>query len=117
ELSIKNNKKHGEKLKSLRTLLLLKPEDLSSVLSISTNTIKKAECGGNVGVEVIGELSFFYGYTLDQFYNIKVLPTWESLLKQAINFHKLNNSDTYKILLRRPKLLDLIEFRLLEMGL
>lgn len=117
ELSIKTNINYGYKLRQLRNLLVLKPEVLSSVLTISTNTIKKAEEGGNVGIEVIGELVFFYGFTMEKFYSLDDLPTWEELIKQIENFHLKHKSVAYKIIFERPHLLDLIEHRLLNTNL
>jgi len=117
ELSIKTNIHYGNRLRQLRNLLVLKPEDLSVVLTISTNTIKKAEEGGNVGIEIIGELALFYGFTLEQFYNIEILPSWEELTKQIITFNKKHKSIAYEILLDRPNLQDLIEFRILATDL
>lgn len=117
ELSIKTNIHYGARLRQLRNLLVLKAEDLSTVLNISTNTIKKAEEGGNVGIEIIGELVLFYGFTLEEFYSLEILPTWEELTKQVINFNKKHKSSAYEILLDRPHLQDLIEFRLLETNL
>ena len=35
---------------------------------------KKAEEGGNVGIEIIGELVLFYGFTLEKFYNLEISP-------------------------------------------
>lgn len=117
DLSVKENINYGYKLKQLRNLLVLKPEDISSVLTISTNTIKKAEEGGNVGIEVIGELCLFYGYTLEKFYSLKSLPTWENLKQQMVEFHIKNKSIIYKKIFDRPSLQDLIEFRLLKTNL
>lgn len=117
ELSIKTNIHYGNKLRQLRNSLVLKPEDLSSVLTISTNTIKKAEEGGNVGIEVIGELVLFYGFTLEQFYNLEILPSWEELTNQVIEFNKKNRSNAFEILFERPHLQDLIEFRILGTNL
>jgi len=112
-LSIRNNVLYGNKLKCLRQSLLLKPEDLATVLTISTNTIKKAEEGGNVGTEVLNEIILFYGFTIDQFYSTDSIPHWTDLNKQIENFHKKHKSESYKILNQRPQLIDLIEYRLL----
>ena len=117
ELSIKTNIHYGIKLRKLRNLLVLKPEDLSKVLNLSTNTIKKAEEGGNVGIEVMGELCLFYGYTLEKFYSLKSLPTWDELMKQIETFHLKHKSIAHKIMFERPHLQDLIEFRIIETNL
>lgn len=114
ELSIKQNIVLGEKLEKMRNLLVLKPKDLASVLTVSTNTIIKAEKGGNVGVNVLGELMFFYGYTIEEFSSLKNLPSWEELQERIISFHKRHNSKAYKILEKKPRLIDLIELRLLH---
>lgn len=114
ELSINTNIIYGNKLKQIRNLLVIKPEDLASVLTISTNTIKKAEEGGNVGIEVLGEILMFYGFTIEHFYSLDSLPNWEELTKQIEKFHLKNKSEGYKILSQRPQLIDLIEHRLLK---
>lgn len=117
ELSIKTNINYGDKLRQLRNLLVLKPEVLSTALTISTNTIKKAEDGGNVGIEVIGELVFFYGFTMEKFYSLDALPTWDELMKQIETFHLKHKSIVHKIIFERPHLQDLIEFRIIETNL
>lgn len=113
-LSTRYNGLYGNKLKCIRESLLLKPEDLATVLTISTNTIKKAEEGGNVGIEVLNEIVLFYGFTIDQFYSTDSVPDWQDLKKQIEKFHKEHKSESYKILNQRPQLIDLIEFRLLK---
>lgn len=114
ELSSLENMYFGKLLEELRNTLLLKPEDLADVLSISTNTIKKAERGGNVGIEVLGELIFFYGFTFEEFYSLKQIPHWKELVLRIETFHKKHRSQAYKILYKKPNLIDLIEFRLLK---
>ena len=113
-LATRNNVLYGNKLKCLRQSLLLKPDDLAAVLTISTNTLKKAEQGGNVGIEIINEIVFFYGFAIDQFYSTESLPNWQDLKKQIEKFHKEHKSESYKILNQRPQLIDLIEYRLLK---
>lgn len=116
-LATRNNVLYGTKLKSLRQSLLLKPEDLAAVLTISTNTIKKAEEGGNVGIDVLKEIIMFYGFTIDEFYSSESIPHWQDLYKQIEKFHKKYKSESYKIINQRPQLIDLIEFRLLKSDL
>ena len=113
-LAKRNNVLYGNKLKCLRQSLLLKPEDLAAVLTISTNTIKKAEQGGNVGIEIINEIVLFYGFTIDQFYSTDSVPNWQDFKKQIEKFHKEHKSESYKIINQRPQLIDLIEYRLLK---
>lgn len=67
-------------LKGLRNLLMRKPDEIAFVLSMTTNTLKSAEKGANVGTEVINELIVFYIYLEDflphsllLFYKIKQL--------------------------------------------
>src|SRR5690606_12644269 len=113
-LSTKHNGHYGNKLKCIRESLLLKPEDLAAVLTMSTNTIKKAEEGGNVGIEVLNEIVLFYGFTIDRFYSTDSVPAEQDLMKQIEKFHKEHKSESYKILNQRPHLIDLIGFRLLK---
>lgn len=103
----------GEKLESLRNILILKAEDLATVLTISVNTIKNVEKGLNVGIEAQGELMFFYGFTLEELSSLKQLPTWKELVERIENFHKKHNSTAHNIVNKKPKLLELIEFRLI----
>ncbi|RKO70766.1 hypothetical protein D7322_15980 [Sphingobacterium puteale] len=113
-IAIKNNIKTGKMLKALRNLLVRQPDEIASVLSMTTNTLKNAEKGANVGTEVINELIGFYGYTPKDFHSLESLPTWEELLQKIESFHKANKSDVYLILKEKPNLIDLIEHRLLN---
>lgn len=112
ELLLKQNIENGKKLSALRNLLILKPKDLAPYLSISINTIKSAESGENVGIDVIGQLIFFYGYTFEEFFALKTLPTWQELIKQMETFHKKNGSDSYKVIYTiEPSIKDLLQYR------
>lgn len=117
ELAIKNNIETGKKLRAIRNLLVRKPEEITDVLTMTTNTLKNAENGENVGVEVINELILFYGYSLSEFYNLRSLPTWKKLIKKIEDTHKAINSKSYEILFDQPSLIDLIEHRLLDTDL
>lgn len=117
ELAIKNNIETGKKLRAIRNLLVRKPEEIADVLTMTTNTLKNAENGENVGVEIINELILFYGYSLSEFYNLRSLPTWKKLIKKIEETHKAINSKSYEILFDQPSLIDLIEHRLLDTDL
>lgn len=117
EFAIKNNIETGKKLRAIRNLLVRKPEEIADVLTMTTNTLKNAENGENVGVEIINELILFYGYSLSEFYNLRSLPTWKKLIKKIEETHKAINSKSYEILFDQPSLIDLIEHRLLDTDL
>ncbi|MFD2554201.1 hypothetical protein [Sphingobacterium tabacisoli] len=112
-LAILQNKQIGERLKGLRNLLAKRPEEISSVLSMSTNTLKGAENGENVGIEVINELILFYGYTLQEFYSLKKLPSWKALMQRIIKYHISIKSVAHGILEERSGLMELLEHRLI----
>lgn len=112
ELLLKQNIENGKKLFALRNLLLLKPKDLATILPISTNTIRSAEKGKNVGIDVIGQLIFFYGYTFEEFFALKTLPTWQELIKRMEAFHTKIGSESYKIIYSiKPSIKDLLQYR------
>ncbi|WP_164111694.1 MULTISPECIES: hypothetical protein [Sphingobacterium] len=112
-LAIMQNKQIGERLKGLRNLLAKRAEEISSVLAMSTNTLKGAENGENVGVEVINELILFYGYTLQEFYSLKKLPSWKALMQRIIKYHMSIQSNAHMILEERAGLMELLEHRLI----
>lgn len=113
ELVTTENVQIGDRLKSLRNLLAKKPDEIASVLTMSANTLKSAESGENVGIEVINELIFFYGYNLKEFYSLDKLPKWEVLTQRIIKYHRSIKSDAYLILKNRPNLMELLEHRLI----
>ncbi len=119
DIAESNNSKVGERLITLRNLLVIKPEDISEVLSITVNTIKNAESGNkNVGIEILFELIAFYGYTATEFFNFnKSLPTWKSLRSKMIRHHQTTGLNVLTILNKQPELYDLIQFRLLDTDL
>lgn len=113
ELAQESSKRYGTTLKLFRNILLRNPEEIASVLTITVNTIKNIESGKNSHAENINELIFFYGYSLQEFYSLKQLPTWQDLFKKMKVAHSSIDSEAYKIIYKNPNLIDLIEYRLL----
>jgi len=113
EQVITQNKLIGKRLADLRNLLVKQPDEIASALSVSTNTVKNAEGGANVGTEVLNELILFYGYSLKEFYSFPKLPSWQTLVKRIEKYHISIKSDSYLVIYDRPNLIHLIENRLL----
>ena len=113
EQVITQNKLIGKRLADLRNLLVKQPDEIASALSVSTNTVKHAEGGANVGTEVLNELILFYGYSLKEFYSFPELPSWQILVKRIEKYHISIKSDSYLVIYDRPNLIHLIENRLL----
>lgn len=112
ELILKQLDEHYKKLKALRHLLLLSIPELESAITISASSIKRAENGKNVGNDILGQLIFFYGYTFEEFFALKTLPTWQELIKRMEAFHTKIGSESYKVIYTvEPTIRDLLQYR------
>ena len=112
ELILKQLDEHYKKLRALRNLLLLTTAELESATKISASSIKRVENGKNIGNDILGQLIFFYGYSFEEFFALKALPTWQELIKRMETFHKKNGSESYKVIYTiKPTIKDLLQYR------